>query len=892
MRLFWKVFSRLLFSVALIILFLSYGIVIRQLSAVERHYIEMNRFRARFISDAIEEGYPESRWPFALLRRLSMDEDSLFWWIVSDDGVIFLADDAAFTRTRARDYFPMAKNVDKNEFVYLDKDNDVGVVITRLNMGAGTWHFWSGFSLNHVRTARQEAIYSIAVLFILTTAAIGIVLYTTIRWFLVPIDELTRTIYRVGQGDLEHRIMVHSDDELGQLADSFNRMIERMRTTTVSKEFVDSIITSMSDALIVVDRENRIVSVNSAAQQLLDYMEDELIGRPVRTILPIEELPLTGNGGKGPIDGCRMRSQETVLKAKDGSTIPVLFSSASISDIDGTVRHRVVTVKDITERKKTERALQESEERFRKIFEDSSIGMAMADLDFRILKVNSTLCRMFGYCEKELTRMTFLDLIHPDDVQVDEEEASEISQGERSFFRAEKRHIKKNKDVLWVALTVSPIRDESGRITHTVAMFEDITDQKRAKDKVQSINEELENRVRERTSELESANEQLELLMKQALQTQKIESLGILAGGIAHDFNNLLTGILGNISLATAHVRKKSKTRDWLKQAEKSSLQAKDLVQRLLTFSKGGSPIKSNIDIGAVIRDAASIALSGSNVGCELDIPDFLPPVLADRGQVSQVFSNIILNAAQAMTEGGTVTVRTELVTVGDSGSIPVRKGQYVQVSIEDRGRGMAEAHVHKVFDPFFTTKPEGTGLGLAVAYSIVKKHEGNITVDSTSGVGTTVRVSLPTSSENHEDETSKETASNGELDRLDKDRVLVMDDDEIIRELLDEVLTSAGCDVVHARDGKEAIERYKKAMDEGKPFGVVIMDLTIPGGMGGEEAIKIMLEIDPSVKAIVSSGYSNDPIMSNYREYGFSGVITKPYRVRELIETVREVIA
>jgi len=406
---------------------------------------------------------------------------------------------------------------------------------------------------------------------------------------------------------------------------------------------------------------------------------------------------------------------------------------------------------------------------------------------------------------------------------------------------------------------------------------------------------------------------------EELIKAQKLESVGVLAGGIAHDFNNLLTAILGNISLARMYADPKDKMFERLTEAEKVSLRAKDLTQQLLTFAKGGAPVKRVTYIGELIKDSASFAVRGSNVRCEFSIPDdpstssgqapstssgqapstgastelgegsgqALWWVEVDEGQMSQVINNVVINAQQAMPEGGIIKVRAENMTVG-AGFKPaptIEDGKYVKITIEDRGIGIPKEHLPKIFDPYFTTKQKGSGLGLATAYSIIKKHDGFITVESKVGVGTTFYIYLPAS--------QKEILRKEEGEKLlvGKGKILVMDDEKVVREVAGNMLDILGHEVEFASDGAEAIESYKIARESGQPFDVVILDLTVPGGMGGKEAIRKLLEIDPGVKAIVSSGYSNDPVMAEFRGYGFRGVIAKPYKIKELSEVLYNVI-
>jgi CheY-like chemotaxis protein len=311
------------------------------------------------------------------------------------------------------------------------------------------------------------------------------------------------------------------------------------------------------------------------------------------------------------------------------------------------------------------------------------------------------------------------------------------------------------------------------------------------------------------------------------------------------------------------------------------------LSRQLLTFSQGGSPVKAAVNIGELIKETAAFSLSGSNVKCIYKIADDLRPAEVDAGQISQVINNLIINADQAMPEGGTITIECGNVTIEPDNKLLLQAGRYVKIGVQDRGTGIREEHLNKIFDPYFTTKQKGSGLGLASAYSIVQRHNGRLTVESTLGSGTTFHVYLPAvESENAEANLKTEMLMMG------KGRILVVDDEEIVREVAGEMLKTLGYDVDYASNGNEAIKRYMQALQAAEPFHAVIMDLTMPGGMGGTATVKKLREIDPDVKTIVSSGYSQDQVMANFRDFGFVGVISKPYKPSELGKTLHQILA
>lgn len=369
---------------------------------------------------------------------------------------------------------------------------------------------------------------------------------------------------------------------------------------------------------------------------------------------------------------------------------------------------------------------------------------------------------------------------------------------------------------------------------------------------------------------------------------QRLESIGILAGGIAHDFNNFLSGIIGNISLAILEAKDNATLVNILNEAKDATDLAKNLTKQLLTFSNGGAPIKEMTSIGNIIKETAKFTLRGSNVRCLFDLPDNIWKVHADKNQISQVISNLIINADQAMPEGGSIRIKLENTVVKEDSQLPLNKGEYVKITVEDSGLGISEKYLPKIFDPYFTTKQKGSGLGLATTYSIIEKHNGYITVDSKLGSGTTFYIYLPATVTK---EPAKANDPEEEKTEAAKGKILLMDDEKIVRNALRRMLESIGYEVEFTKNGEEALEKYKEASKEGVSFDAVILDLTVPGGMGGKETIEKLLEIDPEVKALISSGYSNDPVMANYKNYGFKGIIVKPYDTRALSKAVSKLL-
>ena len=364
----------------------------------------------------------------------------------------------------------------------------------------------------------------------------------------------------------------------------------------------------------------------------------------------------------------------------------------------------------------------------------------------------------------------------------------------------------------------------------------------------------------------------------------------MLAGGLAHDFNNLLTGILGNVFVAKLRmVPQDDPLAKNLEQAEQACLRAKELTQQLMTFAKGGAPIKTSIAVGDLLRESTIFTLSGSSISCHFGIPEDLWPLDADSGQLWQVFQNITINARQAMPQGGRFTAKVENVALQDSSLLPspsFNPGNYVKISFEDQGPGIEDGQLSNIFDPYYTTKPGASGLGLAIAHSIIQQHHGHISVTSEVGMGTTFTVYMPASySTPDPGQQSVPTIKNG------RGRVLVMDDEQCIRRMTEDALTYFGYEVCSVPDGQAAIDLVSQSLANGKKFEVVILDLTIPGAMGGKEAIQHLRSLDPQIKAIVTSGYSDDPIMADFEKYGFQGILAKPYKIYDLATMLESLV-
>jgi len=613
------------------------------------------------------------------------------------------------------------------------------------------------------------------------------------------------------------------------------------------KALLRCIIDSAGDLIYIKDTHGVYQACNKASEKFIGLSEREQIGKTdfdffdrdiAQAIREFDQQIM--------VSGKESRIEEWVTYP-DGSRGLLDSVKAPYYGPDGEQLGLVGISRDITERKQMELALHDSEEQFRTLCDAAPIGIFRSDSDGNNIYCNPRWEEITGIAASEGGGKGWIKGIHPDDLETLDRLWQE-AQAKGRIFCHEHRQVTPQGKTIWVRALASPIYSPSGKILSHVGTLEDITELQRARHDL--------------------------------LKTQKLESLGVLAGGIAHDFNNILTAVFGNISLARLQLHDSEAVAKRLEDAEKAIVRATDLTKQLLTFARGGEPVKKVISVNDLLREAAHFVLHGTNVICEFDHADHLWPVEADEGQLSQVIHNLMLNAVQAMPTGGTVTIRTEKVRTPPNGD------RFVRISVADTGVGIPEINLQRIFDPYFSTKSQGNGLGLATCYSIIKKHGGKIRVESTVGEGTTFVISLPASEQECPDDPEIQT-------KLFRGcgSVLVMDDNEDVRTTAQVIVKELGYTIELAENGTEAVALYLKRKEQGTPFSAVILDLTIPGGMGGRETIGKLLEIDPDVKAIVSSGYSNDPVMANYREYGFNAVLTKPYRPQEMSKVLQELI-
>lgn len=658
-----------------------------------------------------------------------------------------------------------------------------------------------------------------------------------------------------------------------------------------------ALIQAIPDMVIFKDVGGRHLLVNRTVEELSGHSAAEIIGKTAEELMP-----------PGPAAACRNSDEaamarripihtEEQLIAQDGSLVYIDMVKTAMVDERDNVIGLVAVGRDVTDRRRAEEVLRKSEEKYRELVESVNSIVLRWTSDGNISFINSYGARFFGYAPGELVGSPTLGTIVPESESTGRDLAAmiqDICRFPEQYLNNVNENIRKNGRRVWISWTNKPVLSDDGQLVEILSIGNDITDRMQTQDELRRHREDLLKLVEERTRELLEANDMLrreiadrERMEQELIKAQKLESLGVLAGGIAHDFNNLLTSILGNVSVALMDVDASRPAYQELARAERATLRAQELTQQLLTFSKGGAPVKKAASIADLIRETASFALHGGRVKCEVRLPDDLRLVDIDAGQMSQVIHNLVINADHAMPDGGTISVVGENIELPCAGGPVLSPGPYVKISIRDRGIGIPAEHLPKIFDPYFTTKQRGSGLGLATSYSIIQKHGGSITVASELSKGTTFDLYLPASSacevRIRQEETRLQFASG---------RILIMDDEEDVRETAGSALRRLGYAVAFAEDGGRAVELYHAAKEAGNPYDVVIMDLTVPGGMGGQETLARLREIDSSVKAIVSSGYSNDPVMANYRDYGFAGMVAKPYRIRDLGGVVHQVLA
>ncbi len=647
-------------------------------------------------------------------------------------------------------------------------------------------------------TAKGRATLQYALISVLWSGAIILIVLLLLldRTVIRPIGILTRHSTSVRRSnDLSVRLGdLGLRDEIGILASEFDHMLEQLRHSRA-------------------DLEERVAQRTAELAELNSRLQKE-----------VEE---------------RKRAEGTLADHRNRLEEEVTLRTAELLEVNQKLRRE-------------EKALRDSEARYRDLFENASALIQIVTPDGGLLYVNRAWRETLGYEETDLAELSMKDLVDPDCGTDPEKILQQINeQGKidriNTVFRA-----RDGRKIMIEGTANSAVVDRRPGFTRWICR--DVTEKVR--------------------------------IEAEMFKTQKLESLGLLAGGIAHDFNNLLTAIKGNVSIAKMSLDPEEKVFSRLCDTEKAIVRTQALTRQLLTFSKGGSPIKKSASIREIIFESAQFSLSGSNVSCDMHLDEGLWAVEVDAGQIGQVIQNLVNNAAQAMPDGGVITISGSNVTV-PAGKMPsLGEGEYVRISVQDHGTGISPQCLPKIFDPYFTTKEKGNGLGLAVAYSVIANHGGRIFVESEPGTGTVFHIYLPAADVSAEPVSeSVETAYSGE------GRILIMDDEALVRETLTEMLVFLGYECEVAINGEETVSRYVQSIEYNRPFAAVILDLTIQGGIGGKETMGMLLEINPQLIGFVSSGYSKDAVLADYAAYGFRGVIAKPYNIPALGKALHEVL-
>jgi PAS domain S-box-containing protein len=623
-----------------------------------------------------------------------------------------------------------------------------------------------------------------------------------------------------------------------------------------SEERFRSIFDGASDGILIADRSTRqFTDANRAMCEMLGYSRDELLSIGIDRIHPADDLQRVLAEFEKQVRGEKRIAEDLPVLRKDCTVFYADISTTTA--VIGGRQYAIGIFRDITERRIMREALRSSRDFIDRILDTVDEAFIVIDRDYRIVMANNAYAAQAGLPLQDILGKHCHEISHGSSMPC-------FENGEECGVRrccetgepqtCVHKHTAKDGGVLYVETKAYPLKDADGAVTSAIEVINNITDR--------------------------------HLLEEQMLKTQKLEAVGLLAGGIAHDFNNLLQAVFGNISLAKMFSDKDGKAYGMLEDAEAALYQATHLTKQLLTFSKGGEPVKRMVAPAVLVEQAARFALSGSNVGSRVSKDPDLWTVEADEGQLNQVIHNIVLNASEAMPDGGAISLDMQNVVLSEKSGVPLPKGKYVRIGITDTGAGIPEQHISRIFDPYFTTKKKGSGLGLATSYSIIAKHGGTITVSSVPGDGTTFFLYLPASDRRHV------PAKAGAAKPISgKGKVLVMDDEEVVRTVASLMVSSLGYTIEVAENGDQAVERYVSAMRSSSPFDAVILDLTVRGGMGGKETAAMISAIDPAVRAVVSSGYSDDAVVAHYREYGFSAVLSKPYQVEELGRVLQEVL-
>jgi|GEM_PF-1081697 len=669
----------------------------------------------------------------------------------------------------------------------------------------------------------------------------------------------------------------------------------------------DEIISRIMDFVIITDEKFTIKYSNNRIYELTGFRPSEIAGSNVWEYIRECNFPLKApeifKNGTGKIT-----LAASLSSAGKGENIPVNITISAVCDEWNDLSGHMICGSDVRATRQLEHEIDERKKYAAVVIAEREKYLQLAnllpqpifetDMSGKLTFVNEAAYAFFKYSKEEFENGLYIfQMVQASEVERVKRTIKELADPNRPPLKADIQYVMKRKDgSTFYAMIHSIIITSEGKTAGLRGMIIDITELKNARERLKQANDELEMKVRERTAELAFTNEKLnnEIIARRKMEAEmlkvsKLESIGILAGGIAHDFNNLLMGILGNITLVQKKMNENDPNLEILKRAEDVAFKAKNLTWQLLSFSKDSRPLTKPVKIDALIKDAAIFTLRGSNIECEFSFDAGLNPIQIDESQINQVFTNLIINAMQAMPFGGKIRFFAESIIVNENSYLPIKTGEYVKITVSDTGNGIAQQELLKIFDPYYTTKPKGSGLGLTSAFSIIRNHEGLITVESLPGKGTSFYIYLPYSSQDKVLITQKTEVEEKMVSF--SGRALLMDDEEPIRSAIGEILACLGFKVDCCKDGLEAIELYSKSMAQSQKYDILIIDLTVPGGMGGVEAMEKLIKMDPDACAIASSGYYSGSVRNDYAALGFRAFLPKPYKIEDLYKTIKKIM-
>ena len=695
-------------------------------------------------------------------------------------------------------------------------------------------------------------------LFISLLIILLLITHNSINNFVIyPLNIINKYVRKISEGDYSQTIEGDYSYEFENIKDAFNHMVTNIQSyheelISINKKIL-TLLDTIPDAVLIFNKKNEIIEINKTAEMIFGYRAEEFRNFTMKKLFGYKfERKIKYDKSLNPFNN-DVKEFEIEGKNKFGKKIPLSIRVKVVSL--NNVNHIMAIVTDISKRKEAEKSIISEKEKLSITLRSITDGVIVTDEKSNIIMLNKPAQSILCINEKEVYLQPVINYIEfiDDNNLTEKHPIQKVIENRKSILFAEK--IKNNKgEIISVEGSCSPIMFKT-EFLGTIIIIKDVTEK--------------------------------EKMEKEILKAQKLESLGLLAGGIAHDFNNLMTAINTFNTLIRLNIGDNEDVINYTENIEKIINSATGLTGQLLTFSKGGSPVKGSHDIYNIVEDTAKFILSGTAIKLKINKDKNLWPAYVDSNQISQVIHNIVLNAKQAMKNKGVIEINIQNVQLENDNRFLLSEGKYISIIIKDNGPGIPEEIVNNIFDPFFSTKKKGNGIGLSTVYSIIKKHNGYIEA-TPSDDGAIFTIILPVAEQKEQEEISDE-----KIDYMDiKLKILVLDDEESIRSSLIELLGFLGHKVEAFDDGKLVIEKYSEAFRANEPYDLLILDLTVPGGMGGLEALKEILKIDPNAKAIVSSGYSDDVIIADYKKFGFSEVMPKPFKLEQILQIIKNLFA